>query len=60
MENHSNFDAIIEQLCLKFGKKNRWKDFQILGRKIDHLVKLGLYKIQELTSKPYNREERYK
>jgi hypothetical protein len=46
MENHNNLEYIIDQLTLKFGKKNRWKDFQILGMKVDHLVKLGLLKIQ--------------
>jgi hypothetical protein len=39
----------------KFGERNRWKDFEILGRKIDHLVKMGINKMYDLTLKPYNR-----
>lgn len=40
---------MIENLRTKFGESPKWNDFEILGRKIDHLIKLGLDKLQRLT-----------
>ncbi len=60
MGHQANTEAIHEQLKIRFGLKNKWKDFELLSRKIDVLVKTGLGKLQELTLKPYCRQERLK
>ena len=44
---------MIEILKARFGDSDKWRDFQIVGKKIDHLIKLGLDRLQEITSKSY-------
>jgi hypothetical protein len=57
----TNSDFIIENMKVKFGESDKWRDFQILGRKLDHLIILGLDKMQRLTSNAnfiYNKLEK--
>ena len=50
----SNSEFIIENLNTQFGESYRWQDFQILAKKLDHLLILGLDKLQHLTNSPGN------
>jgi hypothetical protein len=53
-----NIEFIIENLKAKFGENDKWGDFEIVGKKTDNLIKLGLIRLEELTLTPYNRLER--
>lgn len=51
-------ETICDQLNSQYGPSIKWRDFDTLGRKINQLVKFALIKLQNLTARPYSREER--
>jgi len=47
-------ECICDFLKEKYGPNVKWRDFELIGRKIDQLIKFALIKLQNLTARPYS------
>ncbi len=54
VSNNEADETICDRLKEKYGPSIKWRDFEVLGRKIDQLIKYALIKLQNLTARPYS------
>lgn len=55
VNNQEADELICDKLKEQYGANAKWRDFEVLGRKIDQLIKFALIKLQNLTARPYCR-----